>query len=132
MASAGATQSTNTRSRPWTCSVLLTDAVDIEELAREIESAGPEYILGVDTETTGLEPYYGDRITGLSVCLVERGAALAERPQGFYVPVGHRFGNAPQAAVQRLCEAISRSRALQAWHHGDFDWSNLVNADIGF
>lgn len=127
---------------------LLRSDAEVEQLAGYIESLPPTGLLGIDTETgapahleaydkdASLKPYAGAFCTGISVCPIESEDELPvdprNRPEGFYVPVGHRFGNASERAVRRLCEAISRTQAAHVLHHATFDWAILENLDKGF
>lgn len=122
---------------------------DVLALAKRVAAAGPDAIVAHDTETgaspegiaafgpdAALYPYAGAYCTGMSVCVVERdqetGVWGAEGLHGFYVPVGHRVGNASQRATAGLCEALGATAGLHALHHATFDWDILENLDNGY
>lgn len=111
---------------------LLTDSAEIEELARRIEQLPPTAVVYQDTETTGLRPWAGDKMTGHSFCIVDGPGKAFPEPDSWYVPVDHPAGNASPAAIRRLWQAMSRTQAVAGWHHAPFDWTMLEKEDESY
>lgn len=116
--------------RPATARTLVTDE-QVRLLCHDIERCD---WVAIDTETAApesagpkgaLEPYAGAWLTGISVCPVSAPLGTSRPLEGFYVPVGHKRGNASQTAVQRLCAALGSSRGPHVFAHGTFDWAML-------
>jgi DNA polymerase I-like protein with 3'-5' exonuclease and polymerase domains len=124
---------------------LLRNDGQIELLARAITNAPRDAIVAHDTETAGspeavaifgedaaLYPYAGSYCTGISFCLVDPFLQGAAGLTGYYVPVGHRHGNASPRAVGRLCHALGVTAAKHLLHHANFDWEVLEHLDKGY
>jgi len=121
---------------------LLRDDFGIERLAKAIERAPSGTVLAHDTETGSAHRdqdvpgkkaatliYAGAYVTGLSVCLSEPGD---RKLTGYYVPIAHSTGNAPERKVRELLEAMSRTKARHLLHHATFDWAGLENLGWGY
>lgn len=105
----------------------------VEALARKILQAGRESHVAIDTETTGLSPYTGDYLTGISICIATSGTTEPSKPlEGFYVPVAHPSGNSDLASVRVLLLALNETKATHLFHHCTFDWAFLLNTHLGF
>lgn len=71
-------------------------------------------VVAIDTETTGLHPYSGDYVTGVSVA-TDTGA--------WYWPVAHVPSGVPNRDPRPLLRLLRDKR--QIWHHAKFDWAML-------
>lgn len=111
---------------------LLTDPIEIEILARRIEELPPTAVVYQDTETTGLYPWAGDKMTGHSICIVDGPGKAFPEPDSWYLPVDHGAGNAAPRAIRRLWQALSRTQAVAGWHHAPFDWTMLEKEDESY
>ena len=124
--------------------VMLTSRSDLVDLSMQIDRLDEHAIIAYDTETgaTGevkarwkdkaeFLPYAGAYITGLSLHLSpnSRGRKL----RGFYIPVGHNFGNADPQCVQQVLLAMFDSPATHLLHHCTFDIPFINQlANVGF
>lgn len=105
---------------------LLWRYADAERVAAEVRAQAADAIVAWDTETTGLLPYNGDYVTGLSL------AYETHMPlQSWYVPIAHPGG--PQAepgVVETIVAAINETAAWHAMHHAQFDWAMMRNLGL--
>lgn len=109
----------------------LLDGHDVGALAGQLYTAHEQTAVSIDTETSGLELFSGDYITGISVTLSEPlrwhdGMDLT----GYYIPVAHKGANAPAPAVKALIDALETTAATHIFWHGTFDWHALTQ--LGF
>jgi len=80
---------------------------------RQIEA---HHRLDVDTETTGLRPWHGDRIVGVSVATPHKHRPL-RREDCFYFPIRHApGGNLSQRAYRGLLAVLRRKRCT-GWNY---------------
>ncbi len=74
-----------------------------------------EPIIAIDTETTGLQPYHGDRMIGLSLY-------FPEPDKNFYLPFRHEDGsNLPISWLKDLKSVYPRNNAVYVGHNIKFD-----------
>lgn len=76
----------------------------------------PHEPLAVDTETTGLRPYQGDHITGISIARAGR--------EGWYLPVNHV--DSRNFSAHDVLILLNKHPGLLVWHHAKFDWAMLT------
>lgn len=93
----------------------------LDDLAGLVKDAQQGYPIGIDTETTGLHPFAGDILRGISL-------ASPRVLDGLYFPVTHpdEQNNLPAELVRQGIQAIVDSGCLLAWHHSVFDWVYLT------
>lgn len=92
---------------------LRRNGVPLSSLLRDLASLAPGEPLGIDTETTGLGPYTGD---------VLRGISLSFRGRSYYVPLTHPDSeNWSPAQAERLAERLMWTPARKILHNGNFD-----------
>ncbi len=94
--------------------------------------ASPTFI-GMDTETTGLLPYYGDKLVGVSLYMPQWG-------QGYYFPVAHAtdtlWGSVLNLSGEywqkllELIEALGQGGHTFLMWNAPFDVAMLVNAGM--
>lgn len=103
---------------------------DVLHLARDIESAGPDARVTYDVETTGLHPYAGDYLTGMSFCITHP-SDTDEDLVGYYVPLGHHEGgNITREGRGELARALGITDATHVGFNTPFDWAFLLNEGI--
>lgn len=120
------------RSLSWR---MLGDPAEIVKVSDKIRALPDDAIVAWDTETTGLSPYAGDYITGISLCVLTRNEEWGEWDSGeytatldgVYVPIGHKRGNADPGAVKELMLALQDTHAAHLLHHATFDWAVVKN-----
>lgn len=87
-------------------------------LFRDLRALTADDALAIDTETTGLNIYGNDTLTGIS--LAYEGAA-------WYIPIANPCGiTMGIAEFGRLIAAINDTKAIQVYHHAPFDWTVLA------
>jgi DNA polymerase-1 len=95
---------------------LVTEPDDVAELAWWVRSLPADAVVAWDTETSGLRPFNGDHLTGISI--------QATGTSATYVPVGHPRGNVVD--VSPLIDALQHTKATHLVHHAQFDWTQLA------
>lgn len=99
-------------------------AQDIRTLAASgADLLGTPGIVAIDTETTGLNPWGGDLLRGISVAY-----RLNGQLQSWYLPVSHPASSNP--VVAPVIEALNKTDLCQVYHHGTFDWAFLEQVGL--
>lgn len=93
----------------------LVTNLDVGPLLRLIDTLPRESVIAVDTETSGLHPYEGDRLLGVSL------AWGHENIRSFYLPVGHAQSNLSEHNVRSIFTALKKKGARWVMHNGKFD-----------
>lgn len=93
----------------------------------------------VDTETTGLQPHYGDRLCGVSTwCEIKNGQHTFALEA--YFPFRHKPGeslfnvseNLPQEWLKELLQVLDKPDGLLQFHHAKFDLHMLAYEGFDF
>lgn len=100
--------------------MLITNTHDYSELCDRIASLGRDQLIGIDTETTGVQLWTKD---------VLRGVCIGFLGESYYIPTSHPDSwNVDDGS--RLRRAIEACEALPLYANAQFDWRSL-EAGIG-
>jgi DNA polymerase I-like protein with 3'-5' exonuclease and polymerase domains len=91
---------------------------DIDRLIDDLRRC---HLVAIDTETTGLQPYGGDRLRGISLAY-ERDDGTIET---HYLNVSHP--GMPPDDVERVVEMLQREDLALVFHNAPFDWHFLAS-----
>jgi len=94
------------------------------DLLHHLATLRPEDTVAVDTETTGLRPFCGDVIRGLSVAFRTAGGDLWSQ----YWPLSHP--DSPNVDPGPVAEALRRCPAMWVTHNGKFDFKFLAQIGV--
>jgi DNA polymerase I-like protein with 3'-5' exonuclease and polymerase domains len=96
-------------------------------LIDEVAHLGAGTVIAIDTETTGLRPFNGDVLRGVSVAFRRGDGTLVSE----YWPLSHPNSvNVSAAAVARAINQAHRHAELCVYHNGKFDAKFLAQIGV--
>lgn len=97
-----------------------------EDFEGMLEVIKKEEILGLDTETTGLDPFGSDKIVGISI-------SASEADKHYYIPIRHNVSDKQLKdfyVLEKLKPILESEKIVKVLHNAKFDAHMLKREDI--